>query len=273
MAEPLPEVPALREPVDILVNVFTYAKQVGAEVFSYCCGVGPQFQGDSRVGRVMVSYTHGYPTDRCRNAACLQAKADGFHFLLMLDDDMQPDMLVGKEPEAVPFLPAALTFALQHAGPCVVGAPYCGAPPSQDVMVMKNRAYAPDQPDGMGMKLDRYTRDEAAVMRGIQQVSALPTGCLLIDLRILDILPPPWFSYEYDDPPYNTKLASTEDVVFTRNADWLGVPQYCAWDCWAGHVKTFITGKPYVAPVKQIPESVYKAWSKGWRPDRQPTNP
>jgi hypothetical protein len=45
-----------------------------------------------------------------------------------------------------------------------------------------------------------------------------------VDLRACDVVPPPWFSYEYDDPPFNTKLASTEDIVFTRNCDWLGVP-------------------------------------------------
>ena len=92
----------------------------------------------------------------------------------------------------------------------------------------------------------------------------------MIDLRCLDVLPPPWFAYEYDDPPFNTRLASTEDVVFSRNLDWLGVPQYCHWSAWAGHVKTYVTGKPSPAPVADIPASIYRAWSNGWRPAHPP---
>lgn len=256
----------LPEKVNVLVNVFTYARQVGGDAFSWCCGVGPELQNHPRVENVMVSYCHGYPTDRMRNAACAQAKRDGYHLLCMIDDDMKPDLLYGHEPDAQPFLSSAINFTLAHDGPCLVGAPYCGTPPAQEVLVMKNREYAPDQPCGAGLKLDKYTRDEAAVLTGIQKVAALPTGCLLVDLRALDVLPPPWFAYEFDDEPYNTKLASTEDIVFTRNCDWLGIPNYCAWSSWAGHVKTFVTGKPQPAPVIDIPGSIYKAWSNGWRP-------
>jgi hypothetical protein len=263
-AKPLPD------KVNILVNVFTYAKMVGADVFNYCCAVGPALQHHKRVEGVQVSYTQGYPTDRVRNAACAQAKRDGFHFLLMLDDDQVPDLLFNRDPEAQEFLPTALDFALAHDGPCLVGAPYCSSPPSQDVVVMKNREYAPDHPSCTGVKIDKFTRDEAAVLSGIQRVAALPTGCLLIDIRVLDILPPPWFSYEYDDPPYNTKLASTEDIVFTRNCDWLGIPNYCAWSSWAGHQKSYLTGKPTASPVIDVPASIYKAWSNGWRPKQVP---
>lgn len=253
---------------NLLVNVFTYAKQIGADAFAWCCGVGPTLSDHERIENVHVSYCHGYPTDRMRNAACKQAKRDGFSFLLMIDDDTKPDL--GGYPEAVPFLKSAIDFMLAHDGPCVVGAPYCGSPPLQEVMVMKNREYAPDLLDGCGLKLDKYTRDEASVLTGIQRVAALPTGCMLIDLRVLDILPPPWFSYEYDDAPFNTKLASTEDIVFSRNCDWLGIPQYCHWSAWAGHQKTYLTGKPLPAPVADIPGSIYKAWSNGWRPKAKP---
>lgn len=263
---------ALPEKVNVLVNVFTYAKQVGADVFNYCCAVGPSLQHHQRVECVQVSYTQGYPTDRVRNAACAQGKRDGFHFLLMIDDDMKPDLLLGSDDSAKEFLPTALDFALAHDGPCLVGAPYCGQPPMQEVMVMKNREYAPDHPEGMGLKLDKYTRDEAAVMTGFRRCAALGTGCLLIDLRVLDVLPPPWFSYEFADPPFNTQLASTEDIVFTRNCDWLGIPNYCAWDSWAGHQKTYLTGKPQPAPVVDIPASIYKAWSNGWRPKHVPVS-
>jgi hypothetical protein len=257
----------LPEKVKLLVNVFTYNKQIGGPAFSYCCGVGPQLADHPRVGEVRVSYTHGYPTDRCRNAASLEAKKAGFDFLLMLDNDQAPDLFVGHEPDAKPFLPTAIDFALAHDGPCLVGAPYCAGPPNQDPVVMKTREYCPDMPGGQGKKIDRYTRDEAAVMTGITRVAALPTGCLLIDMRVFDRLAPPWFYYEYADPPYNTKLASTEDVVFTRNGDWVGVPQFCAWNCWAGHDdKGYMVGKPRLCPVDEVPRAVWEAYKAGATP-------
>ncbi len=97
------------------------------------------------------------------------------------------------------------------------------------------------------------------------------TGVLLIDLRAIAVLPPPWFSYEFADHPFNTILASTEDVVFTRNLDWLSIPQYVAWDSWAGHDKRYMTGKPRISPVDEIPKSVHKAiFERGWKPPETP---
>lgn len=257
----------LPQKVNVLVNVFTYDEYLSGAVFVYGCGVGPALANHPRVENVVVSYSHGYPTTRCRNYVAQKAKTDGFHVLLMLDDDMRPDVELGRDAGAKPFLQTALDFMLAHeSGPCVVGAPYCGSPPEQRVMVMKNVAYAPDMPGGAGVKIQSYSRDEAAVQTGVGRVSALPTGCLLIDLRVLDILPPPWFEYEFADPPFNTALASTEDVVFTRNLDWLRIPQYAAWDSWAGHMKRYTTAKPRLAPVDAIPVSIWEAWSKGWRP-------
>lgn len=273
------DVKPLPEKVKLLVNVFTYAKQIGADAFSWCCGVGPTLASHTRVSDVRVSYTHGYPTDKMRNAVMKEAREHGHDFLLMIDDDQCPDIGLTEcreRADIVPFLPSAIDFALAHDGPCLVGAPYCGAPPLQQVMVMKNREYIPGLQDGMGLKIDKYTRDEAAWLTGIQRVAGLPTGCLLVDLRVNDVLPPPWFSYEFDDPPFNTSLASTEDIVFTRNLDWLGVPSYCHWSSWAGHAKDFRTGIPTTAPVHDIPESIHRKWSSvppgrtvGWRPKQQ----
>lgn len=260
------QVKPLPEKVNVLINVFTYAKQIGSGAFTFCVGAGGQLQPMERVQNVSVSYCYGYPTDKQRNGAMKDARAHGHDFLLMIDDDQVPDCALGRREDMVPFLPTALEFALAHDGPCIVGAPYCGSPPLQEVMVMKNRAVVPDLQDGMGMKLDKFTRDEAARERGIKRVAALPTGCLLVDLRVMDVLPPPWFSYEFDDPPFNSKLASTEDIVFTRNLDWLGVPQYCHWSAWAGHDKQFVTDVPPEAPVTNIPQSIERALNCGWRP-------
>lgn len=255
--EPLPD------KVNILANVFTYGGMMTGEIFKYCLGLGPQMQGHERVENVVVSYTAGYPVTRCRNAALQEAANRGFHYLLMLDDDQVPDHHVN-EPGQKPFLPSALNFALAHDGPCLVGAPYTTSPPMQEVVVMKNRERMPDLPDGLGLSIDKYTRDEAAMMTGITRVAGLPTGCLLIDTRVAT-LPKPWFYYEMDDEA-ETKLASTEDIVFTRNLDWMGVPSYCNWGAWAGHAKRYITGRPRVTPVDAIPRKVHEAWSKGHVP-------
>ena len=107
----------------VLVAVLTYSKQVGAEVFGWCCKAIPEMQDHPRVEAVAVGTTFGYPTDRMRNAVCKQALAQGYDFLLMLDDDMVPDCRLGHDPDAKPFLPTALEYACQQTGPVVVGAP------------------------------------------------------------------------------------------------------------------------------------------------------
>ena len=52
-------------------------------------------------------------------------------------------------------------------------------------------------------------------------------------MRAIELLPKPWFSYEFKDEE-KTEKASTEDIVFTRDLHLLGVPQYCFWNAWAG---------------------------------------
>jgi hypothetical protein len=194
------------------------------------------------------------------------AKANGFDFSLFLDNDQGFDSELGKDANAKPFLPSSFDFALAQPGPVFVGAPYCSSPPAQECVVMKHREYAPGMVGGMGKRLDKYTRDEAAVATGIERVAALPTGCLLMDLRAFEVIPPPWFYYEYVDPPYNTRLASTEDVALTRNADWLGIPQFCNWDAWASHNKTFRVEKPRICPVDCVPKAIWDAYKAGAKP-------
>lgn len=263
--EKKPKFEPLPEKVTVHVNVFTYNGSVGGDAFIYTHAVSNALRDHPRVAEVFVSYSHGYPTDRCRNEVLMESVRKNHDFVLMLDDDMAPD--IGLRPdmrdaEAVPFMPAALDFALEHEGPCVVAAPYCSSPPEQNVVVMKNRVVYPDQPPAMGTKLDKYTRDEAADQTGIKEVAALPTGVMLIDARVTKVLPTPWFYYEYTDP-HNTRLASTEDVVFSRNLSWLGVPQYCAWSSWAGHQKRYLTGKPVLSPVVQVPQAIWKSLRNG----------
>lgn len=265
-AKPWHEWKPLPEKIDLLVVVLTYDKRAGCDILAYTNRLVQMAFANPKINRLEVAYTYGYPTPRCRNAALKDAKAKGYHFLMMLDDDMRPDMFLGLEPDAQSFAETALDFMMKHDGPCIVGAPYCGEPPNQQVLVMKDRTDYPDMPDVEGSKLDKYTRDEAAVMSGIKRVAALPTGCIIVDTRVTEILDPPWFDYEYSDEPHNTTLASTEDVYFTRNLDWLGVPSYCHWSAWAGHHKRFLTGKPRLSPLHNVPAAIHAAFKRGWVP-------
>lgn len=256
----------LPERVNVSVVVFTYDKTMHADLLDYIVKLYGQMLHHPRINILRVATSTGYPTDRARNAAVKQAKEDGSHYALFLDNDNTPDYLLGRDAGAKPFLPTALEFALAHDGPCFVGAPYCSGPPAQEVVVMKHREYIPDLVGGLGKKLDKFTRDEAAVATGTERVAALPTGCLLMDLRAFDVLPPPWFYYEFKDPPYNTQLASTEDVACTRNADWLGIPQFCNWDAWAGHWKAYQVEKPRPCPVDSVPRAIWEAFKAGAKP-------
>ncbi len=261
--QPKPQFPMLPEKVKILVASLSYNGWVRQEMIGFVSGMFEQMREHPRLGELRVATSSGYPCDRVRNDLCKKAVENGFHFLLMLDNDMKFDCLLGRDPQARPFLPTAFDFLVNRKEPAVIGAPYTGGPPEQRVMVMRWRDSTPDLTLGEGMKLESFTREEAAERTGIERVAGLPTGCLLIDLRCLQALPPPWFAYEFGDPPFNTVLASTEDIVFTRNLDWVGIEQYVAWDSWCGHIKEFTTGKPRVVNPNDVPRAIWKVAKAG----------
>lgn len=213
---------------------------------------------DSRLAETEVVRIADTPITMTRNDAVKRAIQGGFDLLLMVDNDMAPDCESRSrtpDPAAKPFWPVALDFVLNHPGPCVVGAPYCGPPPDELPYVFRWRnkeSHTADPSDSLQM----YTREEAAAMAGVQEVAALPTGLILFDVRAFKKLPPPWFTYQYKGdgpecpgcgqakPGLQTEKASTEDVVLTRDLSLLGIPQYCAWDSWAGHIKRKVVRKP-----------------------------
>lgn len=142
--------------------------------------------------------------------------------------------------------------------PATVAAPYCGPPPHECVYVFRWAGKSSGDPEPI-FRLEMVDRDDAAKLTGVEEVAALPTGLILYDVRVFHKLPPPWFDYEWADEPYRTQKASTEDVFQTRNASLMGMPQFCAWDCWAGHVKTKTVGKPQPMTVPIIRAAMAKA--------------
>ena len=223
-----------------------------------------------QVGRYARYKIDDTPITMGRNRAMKVAKEQGFDFLLMVDSDMDPDYYLGADPRAVPFLEVAVPFLLAHPGPAVIGVPYCGPPPHENVYVFRWRNKQSDHPN-VDIELAQYTREEAAVMGGVGEVAALPTGLILIDMRCYDLVrdakraavgphgkPTPFFYYEWTDDDATDK-ASTEDVTFSRDLSWAGVKQYCAWDSWAGHVKKKTVGKPQPYTPDMVSESIRTA--------------
>lgn len=218
-------------------------------------------KADARISDVLHTRVDDTPITMGRNRVLKLAWDRGIDLVLMVDSDMHPDLPL---PGAVPFWDSSLDFLLSHQGPCVVGAPYCGPPPVENVYVFR-WAHMQDGHPNADLKVQQYDREDAAQRGGFEEVAALPTGLVLIDVRALARLTPPWFEYEYEDPPFNTRKSTTEDVFFTRNLSLAGVPQYVNWDAWAGHYKTKLVGKPTVLTSEAVREQFRDAVAKNRR--------
>lgn len=259
---PPPRVEPLPAKVTVGVVVFTYDGSMRSEIWLWSLRAFRSLWQHPRVAEAIPAKMEGYGAERVRNKALADALDAGVDFLLMVDNDTVPDWH-SADADQTPFLPSALDFMLDHDGPCVVGAPYCAGPPNERVLVSRFCGTENEHPDGAarGVILENFSRQEAATRTGMELVSSLPTGCLLIDTRVAKVLCPPWFSYEYADARW-TEFASTEDTVFTRNLFYLGVPLYCAWQSWCAHIKVKHVGRPRTYPQDAVPRNVRKAWER-----------
>lgn len=211
-----------------------------------------KIKSDKRISSVHNWRISDTPITMGRNRAVKMARSIGADLLVFLDADMAPDLYLGRDPKAVPFWDTAFNFWFKHydQGPCIIGAPYGGPPPVENVYIFRWARQQDDHPNP-DFRLEQYTRDEAADLHGFQEVAALPTGLMLIDFRTFERLDPPYFYYEWKDEEQSEK-ASTEDVTFTRDASLAGVPNYCLWDAWAGHHKWKCVGRPTRLYPKEI---------------------
>ena len=216
---------------------------------------------DPRISEVLHTRVDDTPITMSRNLVCKQAQAAGADIICMLDSDMRPDL---KLPGRKPFWDSSLEFMLNHPGPAVIAAPYCGPPPHENVYVFRWANKESDHPN-VDISLEQFSREEAQGRGGIEEVAALPTGLVLIDVRALNAIRPPYFEYEYEDAPFNTRKATTEDVFFTRNLSLAGVPQYVNWDAWAGHHKRKCVGRPATLSVESVRENFRGALLSGRR--------
>lgn len=233
---------------------------------------------DKRVGAVRLFTISDTPITMSRNQAVLRAREMGIDVLVMVDSDMKPDMYAGHDG-AKPFVQSSLDFLAEHyhKGPCVIGAPYCGPPPHECVYVfrwqnMRSNNVNPD------FQLEMYDRHTAAKLAGIQECAALPTGLIMYDMRIFDLIEPinesskPFAYYEWTDK-YASQKASTEDVTMTRDMSLVGTqklgynPVFCNWDAWAGHWKPLCVGKPVFLSPEGVAAKLKTSWETGYDPD------
>lgn len=205
------------------------------------------------------------PITMVRNRCVRDALAGGFDYLLMIDNDMEPDARDEqgrwRRRGAQPFWQTAWEFMLRHRdSPGAIASPYLGPSPWNNVYVFlwRNKNNRPEN-----FSLEQFTREEAAGRGGIEEVAALPTGLILYDMRVFHALPLPWFYYEYTDL-YQSEKSSTEDVVQTRDMSlaWYvsqgrkGGRIYCAWDSWSRHIKLEHIDPPELATVALVGEEL-----------------
>jgi predicted O-methyltransferase YrrM len=288
--------PALK--LDVLICHFPYGGNGGVsseipQIRQWELQTVLKMKQDERIGEIYTQDFSDTPITMTRNRAVKHAKKIGAHLVLFVDSDNDP-LRHAKEPWHKPFWDEAFNFVYKnyHKGPHVVGAPYCGPPNGiENIYVFHWESYHNRGEESL-FKLEQYSRQQAAMMSGIQECAALPTGMILYDVRAFDLIEPEavskrsvledvqtgrrtveeamlalregYFYYEWADCHADEK-ASTEDVTNTRDIALAGMqrlgynPIHCAWDSWVGHQKPMNVGKPQFFGTKDINASFEKA--------------
>lgn len=281
--------------LSVLFCTFSYGGNGGIasghpDVFRWISKTALEIPQDPRVGRYDWLELHDTPITMTRNRSVLEARKVGADVIVMIDSDMAPDYLVGKEPGAKPFFWSSFDFLyerLLRGKHSVVVAPYCGPSPDQMVYVFRWR----NKMSGKNfinhdLQLDAFTREEAAVLGGIQEVGSGPTGLSMYSTGIFEFSEPQtptdryetleefrqgridaqeclrrlgqqyWFDYTFDK--YGAHKTGTEDVVALRDlaiCTWKKAgynPLFCNWDAWAGHWKPERVGKPEILTIDNV---------------------
>lgn len=248
-----------------------------------------EMKSDPRIDGILEVVECDTPITMTRNRAVRKAQVAGCDYILMVDSDMGPDYLLSQDPLAVPFWKTAWEFmvtrreeedryldelnnefepetyeakAFAKFPPATIAAPYCGPPPDETCYIFQWHSFETSMPEPPTFRLQMINREDAAIRSGIEEAAALPTGLILYDIRVFDLLEKndglPWFDYEYEDK-YQMAKASTEDVFQTRNASLLGCPQYVLWDAWAKHHKHKGVEKPHVITRESVHKSLRNA--------------
>lgn len=177
-------------------------------------------------GPISIYFSH-WARDRipaARNSLVEEARRKKATHLLMLDPDVAVNAYRKMQPQA--WFPAFWRFALENPG-CVLAAPYCGRG-NEDPPVQVWRGGTSEA------ERQRVSWDDAAKATGWEQVSAVGTGLMLIDMIVFDRIKRPYFMDHYCDGTY-TQLDYTPDIWFCERCADAGIPVWLNWDCWVGH--------------------------------------
>jgi hypothetical protein len=150
----------------------------------------PAIKADPRIASVVMKDFVDTPITMTRNASVLWAREKKADLLLMIDSDMMPDCNLG-EPFTKPFWQSSFDFLYDHwdKGPCVIGAPYGGPPPHENMYVFTWENFENNDPDDR-FNIRQYSRQEASIKTGIEATAALPTGLILWDMRCFELTEP-----------------------------------------------------------------------------------
>lgn len=232
-----------KSPIHLVVARFPGRSTEHHEIATWLGRQAMHWGKDERIKTVSWVTLCDTPITMTRNMSVAYARDKKADLMMFIDDDMVPDVEMSESIKAFnaasPFWDSSFNFWWNHDGPCIIAAPYCGAPPEEVVHVFFWKQHAKDD-----YSLSKFSREAAITQSGIQRAAALATGLMLIDMRVFDKLTPPYFYYEWKDKTETEKTA-TEDVTFTRDASFAGVPLYCNWDAWAGHRKTVTVRRPH----------------------------
>lgn len=245
---------------NVMFAYFPYRQQMHPSVCDFllrCQGWAHQMKAEGKVGEIHFWHDDVTPINVGRNRAAKYALENEVDILVMVDNDMGPDLV----DQDHAFVPEAFQFTTERweLSPTVVVAPACTAPPDERPVVGRWRTLA----KGSEIALDLYTREEAAAKTGIQPEAVAGMGLCMIDMRVFRgfdakdpqtgkisrvALRPPWFYWEWDDD-FQTGFITGEDTSFTRDVAALGARWgldilHVAWDCWAVHYKIKPIGKP-----------------------------
>ena len=271
--------------LNVLLHTFSYA---GTSTGSSLCWETAQWITNTalrlnreekfkdRIEHVGVRSVSDTPVTMVRNEAVQYARQIKADILVMVDADMTPDVHLhdGMDLTARPFIDVAFDKIYEHwdRGPLVIGAPYGGPPPIENTYVFLWEQLG-NLGDESHFGIRMYTRNEAQQMAGLHECAALPTGLIAFDMRIFDILEPPYFFYEWKDK-YQAEKSSTEDVASTRNMSMTCIDQYgynpllCAWSSWAGHNKVWCVKKPNKFGPENVTGTLREALRRPERNDR-----
>jgi hypothetical protein len=217
--------------------------EVGNLVGEACRAVG----GDPNIAPYVIDLeimaNEVFPTDACRNSIVDYSQKKRHDYLLMVDADAAP---------APGTFQALLSFLWNQPEPSIAAVPYVAKNGKIQVFTIDSTFVHDECPNEFSMR--QYTKDEAAIHTGFTRVASIGTHCMMIDMRVFQKIPKPFFAYGYTDDGCSVK--ETEDCYFCRRLNMVNIPIWCAWDFKAGHWKQLRLDVPPPIPPNALPKLI-----------------